>query len=727
MYESHFGLSGPPFQLNPDPSFYFDSRGHSNALAYLKFGVHQGEGFIVVTGEIGAGKTTLVRALLENLNSDEVIAAQVLNTQLESGELLQSILSAFGVPLQGSSKAQLLASLEAFLTAVAAQGRRALLVVDEAQNLGPDAIEELRMLSNFQLGSHALLQSFLVGQPELRKQLESRAMEQLRQRVIASCHLGPLSKEETRAYVEHRLRHVGWADNPSFEDAAFDVVYGWTGGIPRKINLLCNRLLLAAFLGEQSRVDAALAEQTAQDLVRETGGSRAIAEWQPARPVTPARTQPPVAAPGPEGLPLLDVEADEPIAVEPAAELQFVPRAVARLEDLTHSLLCVADSPLSYLKFSVLAKAMRTDPTMPSLSILNPGHPGSVEADQLPTDLVAAVAGELHLGIDDSNPARRLAGIVMRCGEVLGRLRPCAVVVAGASDAALACALVARKCSVPLARLGAGQRRDMQASTCDFNAVLMDRMAEVLYTSMLKTHYTLYREGISAERMVCVGDLSSDGLHLAVSQQPPVSELLKVMGLSRDQLRRALRGFAVVTAQVDASDIHDQDVAKVARVARDLGKETLVVWIVSEPTSRAIQAGKANALLQRSGVVLVPRAGYSSQLGLVRGATCVIAGPGWGFVEEADCLDIPSIVLYPGGEVPTGPPGGVIAKIPCDSVACVRALHEILERGRPEDEIQDKGEGAAGERVLEHLRRWLIVQEPAASALRRDPRTASNA
>ena len=129
------------------------------------------------------------------------------------------------------------------------------------------------MLSNFQLGNHALLQSFLIGQPELRKQLESPAMEQLRQRVIASCHLGPLGAEETRAYIEHRLRHVGWAGEPSFDDAAFDAIHQWTGGIPRKINLLCNRLLLAAFLSDAAcRSPAALVRATASDLARETGG-----------------------------------------------------------------------------------------------------------------------------------------------------------------------------------------------------------------------------------------------------------------------------------------------------------------------------------------------------------------------------------------------------------------------------------------------------------------------
>jgi general secretion pathway protein A len=266
MFESFFGLNAPPFQLSPDPNFYFESRGHGKALAYLKFGVYQQEGFIVVTGEIGAGKTTLVRTLLEGLNSEQVVAAQVLNTQVNEGELLASICNAFGVPMQGSSKAQLIVTLEAFLTAVAAGGRRALLVVDEAQNLGKREIEELRMLSNFQLGKHALLQSFLVGQPELRQMLAAPSMEQLRQRVIASCHLGPLSEPETRAYINHRLRHVGWDGVTIFDESAMVQIFAFTQGIPRRINLLCTRLLLAALLSSQKTVDAALVSVTATEL-----------------------------------------------------------------------------------------------------------------------------------------------------------------------------------------------------------------------------------------------------------------------------------------------------------------------------------------------------------------------------------------------------------------------------------------------------------------------------
>lgn len=342
MYESAFGFSGPPFQLNPDPAFYFNSRGHGRALAYLQYGVAQGEGFIVITGEIGAGKTTLVRMLLDGLDRQKVLPAQIVSTQLESGELLQSIITAFGIPSQNNtSKAHLIATLEAFLTALAAQGRHALLVVDEAQNLEPRAVEELRMLSNFQLGNHSLLQSFLVGQPELRRLLESPSMEQLRQRVTASCHLGPLSLEESQAYVEHRMRRVGWTQRPTFGAGAFESLFHWSGGVPRRLNRLANRVLLAAFLDGTEEVSAALVERTAEELRSEIGESSlepvvtAVAPVPPPAPVsvsvpTPALIEPaPVPSPVPAPVPVpapAPPSAAEPVLTftTPVAELTAV-------------------------------------------------------------------------------------------------------------------------------------------------------------------------------------------------------------------------------------------------------------------------------------------------------------------------------------------------------------------------------------------------------------------
>jgi general secretion pathway protein A len=266
VYETFFGLTGKPFQLNPDPAFFYGSRGHKRAFAYLQYGVHQSEGFIIITGEVGAGKTTLVRSLLEQIDPNRLVAAQLVTTQLDAEDLLRAVAMAFGFSTKAMDKAQLLAELEAFLVSLVPQGKRALLIVDEAQNLSGRALEELRMLSNFQLGNQGLLQSFLVGQPELRQLMQGSQFQQLRQRVTASYHLGPMDRAETQAYVEHRLRHVGWNQDPRFEPGAFDAIYTFSAGIPRRINTLCNRLLLAAALSEEHVITTANVDATADEM-----------------------------------------------------------------------------------------------------------------------------------------------------------------------------------------------------------------------------------------------------------------------------------------------------------------------------------------------------------------------------------------------------------------------------------------------------------------------------
>jgi general secretion pathway protein A len=286
MFEPYFGLSAAPFQLSPDPSFFYGSQGHKRAHAYLQYGMYQSEGFIVLTGEVGAGKTTLIRNLLKEVDAQKIVATQLVSTQLDADSLLRAVATAFGVAVRDKDKAGVLAQLEAYLLGLVQDNRKALLIVDEAQNLSPEAVEELRMLSNFQVGNRALLQSFLVGQPQLRELMRSPSMQQLRQRVMAAYHLGPLNEHETRAYIEHRLKHVDWRDDPHFEHNAFPVIYAHTGGIPRRINTLCTRILLATFLGEKHTVSAADVDQVVSELSEEFGEAIA-ANGNGSQPGTP--------------------------------------------------------------------------------------------------------------------------------------------------------------------------------------------------------------------------------------------------------------------------------------------------------------------------------------------------------------------------------------------------------------------------------------------------------
>lgn len=269
MYESFYGFSAKPFQLKPDPNFFFGSKGHKRAMAYLEYGLSQGEGFIVITGEVGAGKTTLVRNLFRRLESKNILAAQLVSTHLGSDDTLRMAAAAFGLPFKDASKADLLTALEEFLRLCNRQGKRALLVVDEAQNLAHSAVEELRMLSNFQTADKSLLQTFLLGQPEFRKTLHGSEMEQLRQRVIATYHLGPMDASETRSYIEHRLSTVGWRNDPSFGEDALAAVYDYTGGIPRKINTLCDRLLLMGCLEELHDFGSSEVNEVIHDIQQE--------------------------------------------------------------------------------------------------------------------------------------------------------------------------------------------------------------------------------------------------------------------------------------------------------------------------------------------------------------------------------------------------------------------------------------------------------------------------
>jgi len=274
MYESFYNLSAKPFALNADPRFFFGSRGHKRAQSYLQYGLTQGEGFIVITGGVGTGKTMLVRNLFAGLAKENIIAAQLVTTQLGADDMLRMVAASYGLAHEGLGKATLLKNLETFLITRAREGKRVLLVIDEVQNLPLSSLEELRMLSNFQLSGKTLLQSFLLGQADFKDTLRSPQMEQLRQRVIAAYHLNPLGEDETQAYIEHRLTLVGWTTDPVISDEAYAAVYKYTSGVPRLVNQLCDRLLLFGYLEELLAIDIEHVDTVVKELQQETPGSQ---------------------------------------------------------------------------------------------------------------------------------------------------------------------------------------------------------------------------------------------------------------------------------------------------------------------------------------------------------------------------------------------------------------------------------------------------------------------
>ena len=267
MFNDFYGLTGRPFQLTPDPTFYFESLTHRKALSYLSYGLAQGEGFVVITGEVGAGKSTLVAHLMATIDPARLTAAQIVTSKLDGEELVHVVAQAFGLIVDGHDKASALGAIEAFLHDEARAGRRCLLVVDESQNLELDALEELRMLSNFQLGAHPLLQTLLLGQPEFRDTIQEHPqLEQLRQRVIAAHHLDAMELGEVQPYIEHRLKCVGWEANPKFDQRVFTELFEASGGVPRRINQICNRLMMLGAVDQRNRIDGAMLSSVLEEL-----------------------------------------------------------------------------------------------------------------------------------------------------------------------------------------------------------------------------------------------------------------------------------------------------------------------------------------------------------------------------------------------------------------------------------------------------------------------------
>lgn len=265
MYTAFYGLREKPFALSPDPRFLFLAESHREALAHLLYGIEQGEGFIAVTGEVGTGKTTLCRTLLDRLGSETSVAF-LFNPSRSATELLQSIATEYGLDVTGRTRREIGQLLNEFLLEQKRQKRQVLLIIDEAQNLSSGTLEQVRLLSNLETASEKLIQILLLGQPELDVKLDSRGLRQLRQRISVRWSLHPMTREETGEYVAHRLRVAAGGERPIFTKRAGREIHRRTGGIPRLVNVLCDRALLLGY-GEQVReIDAKLVRQAAKEV-----------------------------------------------------------------------------------------------------------------------------------------------------------------------------------------------------------------------------------------------------------------------------------------------------------------------------------------------------------------------------------------------------------------------------------------------------------------------------
>jgi len=272
MLGQYYGFREHPFQMTPDARLFYPSTVHARAYAHLLFGIAQQEGFVVVTGEVGAGKTTLIDRLCGELDPQGYAVARISTTRVEGDDLLRLVADAFGAEPEGN-KAAVLRGIAAVLRS---SERRYLLIVDEAQGLAAPALEELRMLSNVNEGGRAPMQTILLGQPQLRRTLASPDLSQLRQRVLACYHLDALSVDESRSYVEHRMRAVGWEGNPGWEEAAFGLLHKHSAGIPRRINRLCSRVLLNGALDHASLLTAAMVDSVAIELEDDLSSGMAL-------------------------------------------------------------------------------------------------------------------------------------------------------------------------------------------------------------------------------------------------------------------------------------------------------------------------------------------------------------------------------------------------------------------------------------------------------------------
>ncbi len=677
MYESRFGITAPPFQLSPDPSFYFDSRGHHAALAELRRGLAEESGFIVVSGEVGAGKTTLVRTLLAESDPQLMVVAQLVSTQLDADELLRAVLIAFGAKARSGSREELSAAFHRFLAKLYKDVRRAVLIVDEAQNLRPDAFDELLLLAGSTTRLRAPFQVCLVGQPELRGMLESNELRHLRRLTSVTCHLGPIDRSETGAYIEHRLHKVGWSGVPSFAPGAFDEIFDCTKGIPRRINALCNRLLMSMFLNSQTEIVAAAVAQAARDLVAEIGEPAAL---------------PPAAATAPIPVLFDEVQPEFPAAIDPGG------------------LLCVVAGNADHVQAAPLMHALAARPELPAATLVRLYPNDGWQAAHTLFDGLDTAQRLINVGGVESAGEAPDADLLDRLERVMARTRPRAVFAFGGSSAALACGLVAARNQVAFVHIGAGLRADSAAAAAESARKRTDALADLLYTAQAEASDNLVLEGLPRERIQCVGNLLADALRLALQPSPDDSSAYAEGFDVAQQEGADWRGHALVVLNKPVNVGNRQTLLDLVAILRDVSRDVPLVWPMRSFVREQLSKFRLDGFIAAERIVCLPVQGYPEFAALLQTATCVLTDS-WSVQDEASVLEIPCLTLGLHPDRKASPGKRSSTPVGTNRTLATRAVWQCIFDGGKRGPVPALWDGDAAGRIAGHLSTWLRMQK----------------
>lgn len=686
MYESRFGITGPPFQLSPDPNFYYDSRGHHRALSDLRRGLTAASGFVLISGEIGAGKTTIVRTLLSELDARQLAVAHVVSTQLDAGELLGSALIGFGLPAGPEPGEDLSARLIRFLVSLDKEARRAVLIVDEAQNLRPDAFEQLVAIATQR--TRLPLQVCLVGQPELRDMIQTEAMASLRVLITVSCHLGPIEAGETGAYVEHRLGKVGWTGIPAFLPGAFHEIHRWSAGIPRRINLLCNRLMLSCFLASQTEIGPELVEQIARELRAEIG----------------------------------ETGADPPPSHASAAHAPRTPGVM--LTPLEPGpLLCVVATLRDHIRAAALMHAFAARRELPAAKLVRIYDNDALQLSGALLSGLDTTSGMVTLGVAQNTGEEGLAELRRAFGFVVDHVLARTVIVFDAGEAALACAGVASDKGVPVVHIGAGLRANGHGRA-DAARKQTDQLAALLYTTELRASEVLANEGVPPERVHCAGNLLMDALQMTLRVPTDLSSReshSSIMPLVVDR-----NGYGLVVLEDQSQSADGEAVLELLAMLRDASRDIRLVWPVPPAIGMQLEKLQLDGFIGTERILRLPAQPYPNYVALMRSATCVITDT-WGAQEEATALGVPclTIGLQAAREITVST--GSNTFIGTNSALLTRAVWECIFNGGKRGRVPELWDGRTSKRVAGYLSAWLPGMAQEGSRLSPPPPQESEA